>query len=80
MQTVLSEDSPLTDEIDKMDCIELSNDQSRSFSIEYAAISLGNANSVLYQTRLLGYNSNWSESTQERKFVGSNLPAGTYTL
>ena len=80
VQTVLSEDSPLTDEIDKMDCIELSNDQSRSFSIEYAAISLGNANSVLYQTRLLGYNSNWSESTQERKFVGSNLPAGTYTL
>lgn len=80
VQTAATEDSPLTDELDKMGRITLSNDQARSFSIEYAAVSLGNSNSLYYQTRLLGYNSNWSESTQERKFVGSNLPAGTYTL
>lgn len=81
VQTSVTPDSPLTDVLDNMKRIELSNRQSHSFSIKYAAIVPGNAGSVHYQTRLLGSNNrNWSAPTTERKWVGSNLPAGTYTL
>lgn len=81
VQTTATEDSPLTDVLDNMDEIVLSNSQSHSFSISYSAIAPGNANSIYYQTRLLGgVNSNWGTPTRERKFVGSNLPAGEYTL
>lgn len=78
--TANSPDSPLTTEIDNMESITLSYDQSRSFSIEYAAISLGNTSSISYQIRLLGIDDTWHNVGQERKFVGSNLSSGTYTL
>ena len=81
VQTSATEDSPLTDVLDNMPRIELSSSQSHSFSIKYAAIVPGNASSIYYQTRLLGSsNNNWSAPSPERKWVGSNLPAGTYTL
>ncbi|MGN1246195.1 MAG: two-component regulator propeller domain-containing protein [Muribaculaceae bacterium] len=80
-QTASTPESPLTDVLDKMEKIELSNSQSHSFSIQYAVIMPGNANSIYYQTRLLGSaNQNWSTPSRERKFVGSNLPSGSYTL
>ena len=81
VQTADTPGSPLTNVLDSMEQIELSADQSRSFSITYAAISPGNASSIYYQTRLLGSSgNNWSTPSRERKFVGSNLPSGTYTL
>ena len=78
--TVNGQDSPLTATIDDMPVIKFSYKQSRSFSIEYAAISLGNTSTINYQVRLLGKYENWRNVGQERKFVGSNLPAGEYLL
>ena len=72
--------SPLTKALDDMTEITFSYDQSRSFSIDYAAISLGNTSTINYQVRLLGVDKNWREVGQERKFVGSNLPSGDYIL
>lgn len=72
--------SPLTAALDEVAEISLSYNQSRSFSIEYAAVSLGNTSSLYYQVRLLGSHDNWINAGQERKFVGSNLSPGTYRL
>lgn len=80
VQTTETENTPLTAELDKTEMITLTHDQARSFSIEYVAISPGNANSISYQTRLLGYNDKWGKVNKETVFVGSNLPAGKYTL
>lgn len=73
-------DSPLTSAVDDMASIEFSYNHSRSFSIDYAAISLGNTSTINYQIRLLGADKDWRDVGQERKFVGSNLPSGDYTL
>lgn len=78
--TADSPKSPLTASLDDMSRITFSYNQSRSFSIEYAAISLGNTSTINYQVRLVGVDSDWKNVGKERKFVGSNLPAGTYTL
>ena len=80
VMTTESQDSPLTAAIDDIPVIQFSYNQSRSFSIEYTAISLGNVSTINYQVRLLGVDENWRNVGQERKFVGSNLPAGNYTL
>ncbi len=79
-QTSSIEDSPLSQELDKTGEITLSNEQSKSFNIEYIAISLGNTESIRYQIRLLGHTDEWRDVGTERKFVGSNLPSGSYTL
>jgi ligand-binding sensor domain-containing protein/signal transduction histidine kinase/DNA-binding response OmpR family regulator len=76
--TARDEDSPLTTTLDEMSSIAFSFNQSRSFIIEYAAISLENASSINYQIRWGG--GKWLNVGQERKFVGSNLPFGSYTL
>jgi ligand-binding sensor domain-containing protein/signal transduction histidine kinase/DNA-binding response OmpR family regulator len=78
--TAKEADSPLTAALDDLSSIEFSYNQSRSFIIEYAAISLGNTSSIHYQIRLSGVDEKWRNVGQERKFVGSNLPSGTYTL
>jgi ligand-binding sensor domain-containing protein/signal transduction histidine kinase/DNA-binding response OmpR family regulator len=78
--TAKDEHSPLTEALDEMSSIAFSYNQSRSFFIEYAAISLGNTSTINYQIRLLGMDEKWRNVGQERKFVGSNLPSGTYTL
>lgn len=72
--------SPLIAALDDMSEIVFSHNQSRSFSIDYAAISLSNTSTINYQIRLLGVDNNWKNVGQERKFVGSNLPSGSYTL
>jgi ligand-binding sensor domain-containing protein/signal transduction histidine kinase/AraC-like DNA-binding protein len=81
-QTVTAKDadSPLTAALDDMSSITFSYNQSRSFDIDYAAISLGNTSTINYQVRLLGMDEKWRNVGQERKFIGSNLPSGTYTL
>lgn len=75
-----SSHSPLTVAVDDMKEIVFSHDQSRSFSIDYRAISLTNTSTINYQIRLLGAYDNWENVGRERKFVGSNLPSGSYTL
>ena len=80
IMTSESPDSPLTAAIDEMSSIVFSYIQSRSFSIEYAAISLENTSTINYQVRLLGVDDDWRNVGKERKFVGSNLSAGSYTL
>jgi ligand-binding sensor domain-containing protein/signal transduction histidine kinase/DNA-binding response OmpR family regulator len=78
--TAKEEDSPLTAALDDMSSISFSYNQSRSFDIDYAAMSLGNTSTIHYQVRLLGMDEKWRKVGQERKFIGSNLPSGTYTL
>lgn len=81
-QIVTSEspNSPLSATLDDMQSIIFSYKQSRSFSIEYAAISLGNTSTINYQVKLVGVDEDWKNVGKERKFVGSNLPPGTYKL
>ncbi|MDR2086445.1 MAG: response regulator, partial [Dysgonamonadaceae bacterium] len=78
--TAKDPDSPLIAALDDMPVIAFSYNQSRSFGIDYAAISLGNTSTINYQVRLLGMDEKWRNVRQERKFIGSNLPSGTYTL
>lgn len=73
-------DSPLTAALDDMSSVTLSYNQSRSFSIDYAAISLGNTSTINYQVRLLGVDEDWRNVGPERKFVGSNFSPGAYYL
>ncbi len=72
--------TPLKGNIDDAVSITLSSSQSRSFYIEYGAISLGSTKSIKYQVRLLGLDKEWHDVCDERKFVGSNLSHGKYTL
>ncbi len=73
-------ESPLTAALDDMNEITFSYAQSRSFSIEYSAISLGNTSTIDYQYRLLGTEDTWRNVGDERKFVAANLPFGSYIL
>lgn len=75
-----TENSPLTAALDDMDTLVLSYGQSRSFSIDYLAVSLENPRSLNYQVRLNGVDKDWRNAGQERKFVGLKLSPGTYNL
>jgi len=44
-------------------------------NFEYAALSFANHSEVIYQTRLQGYEQNWSSPTREKKLRYTNLPA-----
>jgi len=54
------------------------------FTFEYSALSYGNEREVRYQTRLLGFSDQWSESKPEVRANYTNLPAyffpETYTF
>jgi len=78
--TVGGENSPLTAALDDMDTLVLSYNQSRSFSIDYVAVSLDNARALEYQVWLEGVDKDWRNAGQERKFVGLKLAPGTYRL
>ncbi|MGA7615507.1 MAG: ATP-binding protein [Thermoanaerobaculia bacterium] len=43
--------------------------------IEYAALTFSNERRVRYRTRLVGYDSDWSEPTREVKLRYTNIPA-----
>ena len=49
-------------------------------NIEYAAVSPGDTDNINYQIKLDGIDDDWRNVGKERKFIGSNLPAGTYML
>ncbi len=72
--------SILKKHIDDTEQIRLSYKQSRSFFVEYAAILLGHSSTINYAVKLVGSDEDWNFVGQERKFVGSNLAAGKYTL
>lgn len=72
--------SPLVRELDDTSEIILSYSQARSFSIEYGVIIPGDAGTIEYQIRLEGIDKEWRNVSSERKFVGNNLPVGTYYL
>ena len=78
--TAASEHSPLKNEIDSTDVIRLSHVQARSFSIEYGVIQPGNISNIDDQVKLDGFDKNWRDVGNERKFTSYNLPSGTYTL
>lgn len=42
---------------------------------EYAALSFANVSGIRYQTRLVGYDNDWSEETTEVRLRYTNLPA-----
>ncbi|MBQ8046884.1 MAG: response regulator [Prevotella sp.] len=72
--------SPLKGELDKAETIVLSYDQARSFSIEYGVILPGSTTNVEYQVMLEGIDKSWRDVGAERKFMGYNLPDGSYLL
>lgn len=45
------------------------------FTFEYAALSFGNERQIQYQTRLLGFNNEWSQKKSETTINYTNLPA-----
>ncbi|MGK7370762.1 MAG: ATP-binding protein, partial [Candidatus Halalkalibacterium sp. M3_1C_030] len=54
------------------------------FSFEYAALSFGSERQIRYQTRLIGFNDEWSPEKTDTRVNYTNLPAylfpKTYTL
>jgi signal transduction histidine kinase/sugar lactone lactonase YvrE len=48
--------------------------------IEYNGLHFSNPEMVLYQTKLLGYNSDWSEPTSSRAIVYERLEHGHYSF
>ena len=78
--TASHEKSPLSTNINATNHIKLSYKQSRSFFIEYVAISLGHTNIINYAVKLEGRDDDWIMVGNERKIVCSNLPPGEYTL
>jgi signal transduction histidine kinase/ligand-binding sensor domain-containing protein len=45
------------------------------FTFQYSALSFGNERGVMYQTRLLGFDDEWSEPKPETRVNYTNLPA-----
>ena len=78
--TSKEEDSPLSTNIDDTKKIVLTAKQARSFSLEYAAISLGHTNNISYAITLEGIDHEWSYVNKQRRVVYSGLPHGTYTF
>lgn len=55
--------------------ISYKSDSRNEVSFEYVALSYANVPEVTYQTRLNGYEKNWSSPTKERRLRYTNLPA-----
>ncbi len=73
-------ESPLSKSLDDTERIYLTYDQSRSFSIEYGTVSLGNTSSIFYQVKLDGVDDEWRDVGEVRQFIGMGLASGSYTL
>jgi ligand-binding sensor domain-containing protein/signal transduction histidine kinase/CheY-like chemotaxis protein len=72
--------SPLEKSIDDTESIKLSHSQARSFSIGYAAISLGHTSNINYAVKLDGFDKVWNMVGKNRQISFSRLPSGKYTL
>lgn len=78
--TAASLDSPLAADIDDTQEIKLTYDQSRSISVGYGVVSPGKTSTINYQMRLLGYDKDWRNVGQQRKFQFFNIAPGRYEL
>lgn len=78
--TAATPESPLSRSLNDTEEIELTFDQSRSFSIEYGTVSLGNTSTIFYQVKLDGVDESWRNVGEVRRFIGLNLAPGDYTL
>ena len=61
-------------QLTSMELLYLSEGRNEAI-FEFAALSFGNTSSVRYQTRLLGYDDDWSPQTADVRLRYTNLPA-----
>ena len=78
--TASTPESPLSQSLDDTEEVSLTFDQSRSFSIDYSTVSLGNTSTIFYQVKLDGLDKDWRNVGEMRRFIGLNLSPGDYTL
>ena len=78
--TAKDDKSPLLKSFDETDKITLTANQARSFSIEYAAISLGHTNNIVYAIKMEGVDREWNYVNNQRRIVYSGLSHGNYTF
>lgn len=76
--TARNKKSPLTTSFDEATKIKLTSSQARSFSIEYAAISLGHTSNIAYAIKMEGVDREWNYVNNQRRIVYSGLPHGSY--
>ncbi len=76
---IRDEDSPLKQDIETMDHIDLKYFQS-SFSIEYAALSYFAPTKNKYAFMLENFDQNWNEVGNQNKATYTNLPPGNYVF
>lgn len=74
------EDSPLQDELNNTNRIDLSYEEGRSFAIDYGVIIPANNLSVNYQMWVEGIDKKWQNVGQQDRFAAYNLSPGTYVL
>ncbi|MDR1811048.1 MAG: response regulator [Prevotella sp.] len=72
--------SPIDAEIDNTSRIVLDNKQAQFFGIEYAGISPGHTQNIIYAVQMYGLSSEWQVVNAQRRIVFSHLPAGKYTF
>lgn len=76
--TARDKKSPLSNSFDETARITLTAKQARSFSIEYAAISLGHTSNISYAIKMEGVDREWNYVNKQRRIVYSGLPHGNY--
>ncbi|MCG8581745.1 MAG: ATP-binding protein [Bacteroidales bacterium] len=75
----ITEDGPLTENINSQKNISLQHDQN-SLSFEFGAICYTNPNKIKYKWKLDGFEDQWNGPTAVREAIYSKLPHGSYTL
>lgn len=78
--TAKDDKSPLSQSFDETKKITLTAKQARSFSIEYAAISLGHTSNIAYAIMMKGVDRDWNYVNSQRRIVYSGLPHGNYVF
>jgi signal transduction histidine kinase/ligand-binding sensor domain-containing protein/DNA-binding response OmpR family regulator len=71
------ENSPLAQPIDDTESIELNYIQN-SFSFNFSTINYENADQLVYQWRLEGFDANWTPVTTSKNAGYTNIPPGNY--
>ena len=72
--------SPLKEELDRTSKIVLTHQQAQFVGIEYAGVSLGHTQNIIYAIQMEGLSSDWQIVNAQRQIVFSRLPAGKYTF
>lgn len=77
---ILAGSEYLSEAISYTDKVKM-HERDKSFTIEFAALNYRNANSVIYQYKLVGFDTQWIEaSANHRAATYTNLPPGDYEL